>query len=56
MLAVLGAKEGDTVYVMRSDDNSLKIHTQDPAVLEALEAAEVVMDENCTLLQELPLR
>jgi len=25
-------------------------------VLEALEAAEVVMDENCTLLQELSLR
>jgi len=56
MLAVLGAKEGDTVCVMRSDDNSLKIHAHDPAVLEALEAAEVVMVENCTLLQELSLR
>jgi len=50
MLAVLGAKEGDTVYVMRLDDNSLKIHAHDPAVLEALEAAEVAMDETCTLL------
>ena len=56
MLAVLGVKEGDTVYVMRSDDNSLKIQAHDPAVREAWEAAEVVMDENCTLLQELPLR
>lgn len=56
MLAVLGAKEGDTVYVMLLDDNSLKIHAHDPAVLEALEAADVVMDENCTLLQELSLR
>ena len=56
MLAVLGAKEGDTVYVMLLDDNSLKIHAHDPAVLEALEAAEVVMVENCTLLQELSLR
>ena len=56
MLAVLGAKEGDTVYVMLLDDNSLKIHAHDPAVLEALEAAEVVMDENRALLQELSLR
>ena len=56
MLAVLGVKEGDTVYVMRSDDNSLKIHAHDPAVLEALAADEVVLDENRTLLQELSLR
>ena len=50
MLAVLGVKEGDTAYIMRSDDNSLKIHAHDPALLEAVEAAEVAMDENCTLL------
>ena len=56
MLAVLGVAEGDTVYVMLSDDNSLKIHAHDPAVLEALEAADMVMDENCTLLQELSPR
>ena len=53
MLAVLGVKEGDTVYVTRSDDNGLKIHAHDPAVLEALAEAGVVMDENRTLLQEL---
>ena len=53
MLAVLGVNEGDTVYVTRSDDNGLKIHAHDPAVLEALAEAEVVMDENQTLLHEL---
>ena len=56
MLAVLGVAEGDTVYVTSSDQNGLKIHAQDPTVQEALEAAELVMDENCTLLQELSSR
>ena len=56
MLAVLGVTEGDTVYVTPSDQNGLKIHAQDPTVQEALEAAELVMDENCTLLQELSSR
>lgn len=56
MLPVLSVAEGDTVYVATSDHNGLNIHAHDPAVLEALEAAEVVTDENCTLLQELSLR
>tara|TARA_B110000003_G_scaffold170494_1_gene170193 strand:+ start:395 stop:625 length:231 start_codon:yes stop_codon:yes gene_type:complete len=56
MLAVLGVNEGDTVYVTRSDDNSLKIHAHDPAVPDALSKAEVVMDENHTMLQELSSR
>jgi len=56
MLAVLGVVEGDTVYVTPSDHNGLKIHAHDPKVLEALDAAEVVMDENRTLLQELSSR
>ena len=56
MLAVLGVTEGDTVYVTPSDQNGLKIHAYDPTVQEALEAAELVMDENCTLLQELSSR
>ena len=56
MLAVLGVAEGDTVYVTPSDQNGLKIHAKDPTVQEALEAAELVMDENCTLLQELSSR
>ena len=56
MLAVLGVAEGDTVYVTPSDQDGLKIHAHDPTVHEALEAAEVVMDEHCTLLQELSSR
>jgi len=56
MLVVFGVKEGDTVYVMRSDDDGLKIHAHDPAVLEAFAAPELVMDENRTLFRELSLR
>lgn len=56
MSAVLGVAEGDTVYVTPSDQNGLKIYAHDPKVQEALEVAEVVMDENCTLLQELSSR
>ena len=51
--SMVDVKEGDTVYVTRSDDNALKIQAHNPAVLEALAAAEVVMDENRTLLQSL---
>jgi antitoxin ChpS len=53
MLAALDAKDGDTVYVTRSDDNGLKILAHDPTLLAALAAAEDVMDENRTLLQAL---
>ena len=53
MLAALDVKDGDTVYVTRSDDNGLKISAHDPEVVAALEAAEHVMDENRDLLQAL---
>ena len=53
MLAVLDAKEGDTLFVLRGDDGSLKITAHDPAVAAALEAAEVVMDDNRDLLAAL---
>jgi len=53
MLAALDVKDGDTVYVTRSDDNGLKIQAHDPELLAALAAAEEVMDENRTLLQAL---
>jgi putative addiction module antidote len=53
MLAVLDAKEGDTLTVVRGDDGSLRLMAHDPAVAEALAAAEVVMDENRDLLQAL---
>lgn len=53
MLAVLDVNEGDNVYITRSDDNGLKIHAHDPALFEALSAADEVMDENRTLLHAL---
>ena len=53
MLVALDVKDGDTVYVTRSDDNGLKISAYDPQVVAAVEAAERVMDENRDLLQAL---
>ncbi len=53
MLTLLDAKEGDTLFVVRGDDGSLKIMAQNPEVARALEAAEIVMDENRDLLQAL---
>ncbi|WP_120499054.1 AbrB/MazE/SpoVT family DNA-binding domain-containing protein [Roseovarius sp. EL26] len=53
MLTMLDVKEGDTLFVVRGDDGSLKIMTHDPAVAEALAAAEIVMDENRDLLEAL---
>ena len=53
MLSALDVKDGDTVYVTRSDDKGLKISAHDPDVVAALEAAERVMDENRDLLQAL---
>ncbi len=53
MLAILDAKEGDPLFVVRGDDGSLRIMAHDPALAEALAAAEVVMDENRDLLQAL---
>ena len=52
-LTMLDAKEGDTLFVVRSDDGALKIMAHDPSVAEALAAAKVVMDENRHLLQAL---
>ena len=60
----LGVKAGDSVrYVIAeggvqvlrtpSNDNSLKVHADDPALLEALDAAEEVMDGNRALLRKL---
>jgi putative addiction module antidote len=53
MLAMLDVKAGDTLYVVRGDDGSLKILAQDPDLAKALAAAEVIMDENRDLLQAL---
>lgn len=53
MLTMLDAKEGDTLFVVRTDDGALKILAHDPSVAAALAAAETVMDENRDLLQAL---
>ena len=42
MLAALDAREGDTVYLVRGDDGSLKITPQNPELAAALEAAQIV--------------
>lgn len=53
MLAVLDAKDGDTVFVLRADDGGLRILPHDPELARALAAAEDVMDENRDMLQAL---
>ena len=53
MLAVLDAKEGDPLFVVRGDDGSLRVMAHDPGVAAALKAAEVVMDDNRGLLAAL---
>jgi putative addiction module antidote len=53
MLALLDAKEGDSLFVVRADDGGLRIMVQDPALRSVLDAAEVVMDENREALQKL---
>ena len=53
MLAMLDAKEGDTLFILRGDDGSLDVMARNPLVAAALEAAEAVMDENRDLLAAL---
>lgn len=53
MLAILDAKAGDPLFVLRGDDGSLRLMAHDPSVAGALAAAEIVMDENRDLLQAL---
>lgn len=55
----LGIKAGDRVRYVISKDGaqvikmlSKKAHVDDPVLREALDAAEVVMDENLTLLRK----
>ena len=53
MLALLDAKEGDSLFVVRGDQGDLRIVTAASANREILEAAEIVMDENRDALQKL---
>ncbi len=47
------SEKGVHVSRVPSDENSVKVHADDPAMLEALDAAGDVKDENSTLLREL---
>ena len=47
------SESGVTVLRVPSDENSLKAHSDDLALREALDAAEKVMDENRALLRKL---
>lgn len=53
MLAILDAKVGDRIFVIRTDDGGLKLMAEDPELKAVLTAAEIVMDENRDLLQSL---
>ena len=53
LLAVLDAKEGDTVTFVRGDDGSLRIFARDEELQHILDIAEQVMDENRDALQAL---
>lgn len=53
MLALLDAKEGDSLFVVRGDDGGLRIVRQDEQLKDVLEAAEQIMDENREALQKL---
>lgn len=53
MLAILDVKEGNSLYVVRGDDGGLRVLTHDPDMIAALDAAEIVMNENRDLLAAL---
>lgn len=46
MLAILDAKEGDALFVVRGGDGSLRVMAHDEETARVLAAAEIVMDEN----------
>jgi antitoxin ChpS len=49
----MDVKEGDTVFLSRTDDGGVRLLAHNPELAEALNAAEIVMDENRDLLQAL---
>ena len=53
VLTILDAKARGTVFVARGDDGCLKIIANDLKVAQALNAAELIMDENRDLLHGL---
>ncbi|MCK8465175.1 transcriptional regulator/antitoxin MazE [Aliiroseovarius sp. S1339] len=53
ILSAMDVKEGDTVFLSRTDDGGVRLLPYDPELSAVLEAAEAVMDENRDLLQAL---
>ena len=53
VLAAMDVKEGDTVFLSRTDDGGVLLLPHNPELARALAAAEIVMDENRDLLQAL---
>lgn len=53
VLSAMDVKEGDTVFLSRTDDGGIRLLAHDPELAKALSAAEIVMDENRDLLQAL---
>lgn len=53
VLAAMDVKEGDSVYLARSDDGGMRLMAHNPELAVAMQAAEDVMDENRDMLQAL---
>ena len=53
VLSAMDVKEGDTVFLARTDDGSMRLMAHNPELAQAMAAAETVMDENRDLLQAL---
>ncbi len=52
-LAILDAREGDAVFLVRDDQGGLRIALSEPGLAEALEAAETGMDRYRKAMQDL---
>lgn len=52
-LAVLDAEEGDTVYLVRSDDGSLVIRRREADFVDAMAAADVGMKRYSKAMDDL---
>lgn len=53
ILSAMDVKEGDTVFLSRSDDGGVRLLAYNPELAAVLAAAEIVMDENRDMLQAL---
>lgn len=53
VLSAMDVKEGDTVFLSRTEDGGMRLFSHNRDLVEALKAAEDVMDENRDMLQAL---